>query len=116
MEHRRLATSNNTTWYYTTEDRITALNTATQKPWLRPWPLALEKSGQSQRPWKAKQLAWPPGQAGRALGTGNELLDLNNERITSNDTSVQQSKCFPKQLMVHNTMDNIKCVVQLISM
>jgi hypothetical protein len=33
MEHRRLTTDTNTTWYNTTGDRITALNTATQKPW-----------------------------------------------------------------------------------
>ena len=28
------------------------------------------------------------------------LLNLDNERITSNETSVQQSKYFPNQLMV----------------
>ena len=38
------------------------------------------------------------------------LLDLDNEMITSNETSGQQSKCFPNQLMDHNTMDNTKCV------
>jgi hypothetical protein len=42
------------------------------------------------------------------------MLDLDNEWITSKHTSVQQSKCFPKQLIVHNTMDNIKCVFMLL--